>query len=65
MSKNKWGVEVQPDRVCAIDASTNSLAFAVFDKKNLKEIGNILSIYYRDLKCIFAVHNFIIICIII
>jgi Holliday junction resolvasome RuvABC endonuclease subunit len=41
MSKNKWGVEVQPDRVCAIDASTNSLAFAVFDKKNLKEIGKI------------------------
>ena len=41
MSKNKWGVEVQPDRVCAIDASTNSLAFAVFDKKDLKEIGKI------------------------
>jgi Holliday junction resolvasome RuvABC endonuclease subunit len=41
MSKNKWGIEVQPDRVCAIDASTNSLAFAVFDKKDLKEIGKI------------------------
>ena len=41
MSKNKWGVEVQPDRICAIDASTNSLAFAVFDKKELKEIGKI------------------------
>jgi Holliday junction resolvasome RuvABC endonuclease subunit len=41
MSKNKWGIEVQPDRVCSIDASTNSLAFAVFDKKDLKEIGKI------------------------
>jgi hypothetical protein len=41
MSKNKWGVEVQPNRICAIDASTNSLAFAVFDKKELKEIGKI------------------------
>jgi outer membrane protein OmpA-like peptidoglycan-associated protein len=41
MSKNKRGVEVQPDRICAIDASTNSLAFAVFDKKELKEIGKI------------------------
>jgi hypothetical protein len=41
MSKNKWGIEVQPDRICAIDASTTSLAFAVFDKKDLKEIGKI------------------------
>jgi Holliday junction resolvasome RuvABC endonuclease subunit len=41
MSKNKWGIEVQPNRICAIDASTNSLAFAVFDKKELKEIGKI------------------------
>jgi Holliday junction resolvasome RuvABC endonuclease subunit len=31
MSKNKWGVEVIPKKVCAIDASTNSLAFAMFD----------------------------------
>ena len=30
-----------PKRICAIDASTNSLAFAVFDKKDLKEIGKI------------------------
>jgi len=41
MSKNKWGIEVQPERICAIDASTNSLAFAVFHGKNLKEIGKI------------------------
>ena len=31
MSKNKWGFEIVPKRVCAIDASTNSLAFAIFD----------------------------------
>lgn len=30
-----------PERICAIDASTNSLAYAVFDNKNLKEIGKI------------------------
>jgi hypothetical protein len=31
----------QPTRICAIDASTNSLAYAVFDNKDLKEIGKI------------------------
>lgn len=31
MSKNKWGFEIAPKRICAIDASTNSLAFAIFD----------------------------------
>jgi Holliday junction resolvasome RuvABC endonuclease subunit len=31
MVKNKWGVELIPKRICSIDASTNSLAFAVFD----------------------------------
>ena len=31
MVKNKWGMEVIPKRICAIDASTNSLAFAMFD----------------------------------
>jgi Holliday junction resolvasome RuvABC endonuclease subunit len=31
MSKNKWGLEITPKTICAIDASTNSLAFAVFD----------------------------------
>jgi hypothetical protein len=43
MTKNKWGIEVQPERICAIDASTNSLAFAVFDtkKKELITIGKI------------------------
>jgi Holliday junction resolvasome RuvABC endonuclease subunit len=41
MSKNKWGMEVQPERVCAIDASTNSLAYAIFHGKELKEYGKI------------------------
>jgi hypothetical protein len=35
---NKTG---RPERVCAIDASTNSLAFAVYENKNLKELGKI------------------------
>jgi hypothetical protein len=35
---NKTG---KPERVCAIDASTNSLAFAVYENKNLKELGKI------------------------
>jgi Holliday junction resolvasome RuvABC endonuclease subunit len=41
MTKNKWGVEVQPERICAIDASTNSLAYAVYAGKELKEYGKI------------------------
>ena len=41
MNKTKWGAEVQPERICAIDASTNSLAFAVFSGKDLKEVGKI------------------------
>jgi Holliday junction resolvasome RuvABC endonuclease subunit len=41
MIKNKWGIEVKPERICAIDASTNSLAYAVFDKEILKEVGKI------------------------
>jgi hypothetical protein len=51
MSKNKWGLEVKPDRICAIDASTNSLAFAVFSGENLEEVGKInfegSDIYYK------------------
>jgi hypothetical protein len=41
MSKNKWGLEIAPERVCAIDASTNSLAYATFHDGNLKEVGKI------------------------
>lgn len=41
MVKNKWGIEIQPERICAIDASTNSLAYATFHGGNLKEVGKI------------------------
>ena len=43
MSKNKWGLEMMPKTICAIDASTNSLAFALFDtqQKALGTIGKI------------------------
>jgi hypothetical protein len=41
MSKNKWGIEIKPERICAIDASTNSLAYATFHEGNLKECGKI------------------------
>jgi hypothetical protein len=41
MSKNKWGIETQPKRICAIDASTNSLAYATFHSGFLKECGKI------------------------
>ena len=41
MSKTKWGAETQPKTICAIDASTNSLAFALFDGNQLESIGKI------------------------
>jgi hypothetical protein len=41
MSKNKWGIELKPERICAIDASTNSLAYATFHGGYLKEYGKI------------------------
>jgi hypothetical protein len=41
MSKNKWGIELRPERICAIDASTNSLAYATFHGGSLKEYGKI------------------------
>ena len=41
MSKTKWGAEVQPKTICAIDASTNSLAFALFVGNELESIGKI------------------------
>lgn len=30
-----------PKRICSIDASTNSLAFAIFDNKELEQVGKI------------------------
>lgn len=41
MVKNKWGIEVKPHRICAIDASTNSLAFSLFDGDDLVTVGKI------------------------
>lgn len=41
MVQNKWGLELKPERVCAIDASTNSLAYATFHDGHLKECGKI------------------------
>lgn len=43
MVKNKWGLELIPQTICSIDASTNSLAFALFDtqQKALGTVGKI------------------------
>jgi hypothetical protein len=41
MVKNKWGLEIKPQKICAIDASTNSLAFALFAGDELESIGKI------------------------
>lgn len=43
MVKNKWGLEIAPDSICSIDASTNSLAFALFNTKeeSLGVVGKI------------------------
>jgi hypothetical protein len=41
MSKNKWGIEMMPKTICAIDASTNSLAFSLFAGENLGVVGKI------------------------
>lgn len=41
MVKNKWGLEIKPDRICAIDASTNSLAFALFSGDEIESVGKI------------------------
>lgn len=46
MSKNKWGLEMMPKTICAIDASTNSLAFALFDTEQ-KTLGVIGKIYFE------------------
>ena len=43
MVKNKWGYRTNPTTICTIDASTNSLAFALFDtkEKTLESVGKI------------------------
>jgi len=42
LAKKKIQSRPKPDKVCSIDASTNSLAFAIFDGNNLTHIGKIL-----------------------
>jgi Holliday junction resolvasome RuvABC endonuclease subunit len=46
MSKTKWGAEAMPKTICAIDASTNSLAFALFDTQE-KSLGVVGKIYFE------------------
>lgn len=41
MNKNKWGFAIKPKNICAIDASTNSLAFALFENETLGTVGKI------------------------
>ncbi len=43
MNKTKWGTLIMPQTLCAIDASTNSLAFALFDttQGSLGTVGKI------------------------
>ena len=41
MSKNKWGFNIKPKSLCAIDASTTSLAFALFNNDVLGTVGKI------------------------
>ena len=41
MNKNKWGFVIKPKTICAIDASTNSLAFALFENEILGTVGKI------------------------
>jgi Holliday junction resolvasome RuvABC endonuclease subunit len=43
MNKTKWGVPMMPTTICAIDASTNNFAFALFNTKdkNLGFIGKV------------------------
>ena len=46
MNKNKWGLELAPDTICSIDASTTSLAFALFDTKQ-ETLGVVGKIYFE------------------
>jgi hypothetical protein len=41
MNKNKWGFSIKPKSICAIDASTTSLAFALFNNDVLGTVGKI------------------------
>jgi hypothetical protein len=43
MNKSKWGIPIMPEVICSIDASTNSIAFALFNTKqgSLTSFGKI------------------------
>jgi|AntAceMinimDraft_1070359.scaffolds.fasta_scaffold00161_40 Holliday junction resolvasome RuvABC endonuclease subunit len=41
LSKKKINTRPKPRRICSIDASTNSLAFAIFDDVKLTHVGKI------------------------
>lgn len=46
MNKSKWGIPMMPNTICAIDASTNNFAFALFDTKQ-KELGFVGKIQFE------------------
>ncbi len=46
MSKNKWGIPMMPNTICAIDASTNNFAFALFNTQQ-KELGFVGKIQFE------------------
>jgi len=46
MNKSKWGVPVMPNNICSIDASTMSIAFAIFNTKE-ESLGAVGKIYFE------------------
>ena len=46
MNKSKWGIPMMPHTICAIDASTNNFAFALFDTQQ-KELGFVGKIQFE------------------
>jgi len=50
MTKNKWGIEVMPNNICAIDASTNNLAFSVYNNRQLGFFGKLTLLETQPMK---------------
>ncbi len=46
MNKSKWGIPMMPHTICAIDASTNNFAFALFNTQQ-KELGFVGKIQFE------------------
>lgn len=46
MTKSKWGIPMMPHTICAIDASTNNFAFALFNTQQ-KELGFVGKIQFE------------------